>query len=787
MVSNVSKMRSKKHRDQIRGESFRKLGRSRPGPALLFALLFWGTALALLNFSETHQFALLNEGQESPITVISTHRFQCVDVAQTELDRRKAAANIPPIFSINAQKLSSAQRVLNKLFSNALELQLSEEGQVQRLAELQNILDLLNVSPRMQSIFTEIPADQLGALREHIEKALTEVTSQGIIAAEDRRTAFNTLAAKGRISLKDATTQNLHTVPINALLLPDQAQQAIVSSIMAENPTLNATARTALLDLVSPWASPNLVYDKADTEMRRKEAAERVEPATAWITSGSTLVEEDEVLTTAILAKLHAWEAYTKAEQSTRDRLREIGADALILLAGLIAVIGLLSLTRAQSYPPSKLLLMLILFLITVLISKSFLTLTVNSTWLTPTLLLTLIPIGMTVLLATILIDAPSALALGFWTSLTASLLLGHNYIFLLNGLVVTIVGTRSCRGIHRRSRMIKAGLSIAAAQIICWGALCLTQGQSFEIFSLQAFAGLINGLICAFLTLLLLPLLEWLFKITTDITLLELCDMGNPLLQRLAMEAPGTYHHSMVVANLASSAAEKIHANALMVRVGAYFHDIGKLTKPNFFIENSSVKNNPHDELSPNMSTLVITSHVKEGVALARSHKLPQLVIDAIEQHHGTGVISYFYHMAMQQENAQGDNPDTRVAPADFRYPGPKPQSKEMAILCLADPVEAASRAIEKPTASRIENLITDLFQKKIKDGQLDECPLTLAELATLRNSFVFTLTNMLHGRIPYPDDDESGNKRSAEPVRTERGRTTELSGSAASNHAKK
>jgi putative nucleotidyltransferase with HDIG domain len=263
---------------------------------------------------------------------------------------------------------------------------------------------------------------------------------------------------------------------------------------------------------------------------------------------------------------------------------------------------------------------------------------------------------------------------------------------------------------------------------------------------------------------LLLIPVFEKLFKITTDITLLELSDMGHPLLQKMAIQAPGTYHHSLMVATLAQTAAEAIGANSLLVRVCAYYHDIGKLAKPEFFTENIQHKENPHDELSPHMSALVIVSHVKEGLTLAKRHKLPQPILDAIEQHHGNGLISFFYHKAKTQ---QGDGKTTMadvINDSDFRYGGAPAVSPEMAILSLADASEAASRSIEKPTPQKIANMINNIFANKIRDGQMDHASLTMAEINIVKQSFIFSLSNMLHGRIPYPKDDEYKRNQPAE-----------------------
>jgi len=251
----------------------------------------------------------------------------------------------------------------------------------------------------------------------------------------------------------------------------------------------------------------------------------------------------------------------------------------------------------------------------------------------------------------------------------------------------------------------------------------------------------------------------ENIFKITTDIKLLELSDLSHPLLQSLAINAPGTYHHSLMLASLAQNAAEAVGANGLQLRVCAYFHDIGKLIKPGFFSENIQFAENPHDDLSPSMSTLVIVSHVKEGITLAKKYRLPQVIIEGIEQHQGTSLVSVFYHRAKTQQENETDG-QSNINDEDFRYEGPKPQNREMAILMLADSCEAASRSLEKPTPVRIANLISDIFGARLRDGQLDECNLTLRELDTVKKSFVFSLTNMLHGRIAYPKEEKPNNE---------------------------
>jgi putative nucleotidyltransferase with HDIG domain len=256
------------------------------------------------------------------------------------------------------------------------------------------------------------------------------------------------------------------------------------------------------------------------------------------------------------------------------------------------------------------------------------------------------------------------------------------------------------------------------------------------------------------------------MFVLTTDISWLELSDLNHKLLRQMQLEAPGTFHHSLIVASLPGAAAEKIGANAPMCRVCSYFHDVGKLKKPGYFIENQHDSGeNPHDALTPTMSALIIIAHVKDGVDLAVKHKLNPRIIDVIQEHHGDSLVFYFYRRAQEQKKLELEKVDRRLEnPEDlptideknFRYPGPRPSTRESGIIALADMVESASRTLGKPSPARIRGLIEDLVQSKIQDGQLDDCPLTLQELAIVKESFANTLRSMLHSRIDYPKDDD-------------------------------
>ncbi|MEZ5387572.1 MAG: HDIG domain-containing protein [Prosthecobacter sp.] len=322
-------------------------------------------------------------------------------------------------------------------------------------------------------------------------------------------------------------------------------------------------------------------------------------------------------------------------------------------------------------------------------------------------------------------------------------------------------------RQVRRRNRLFMAGLyvglvAMAFSLLLHEAAGVIMQEKLGRMIGMPLGVGILTGMAVGGL----LPVLESIFGVTTDVSWLELGDLNHPLMRRLSIEAPGTYHHSLVVANLSEAAAENIGASASMCRVCAYFHDIGKLSKPEYFIENMDPEANPHNDLTPRMSALVIIAHVKDGVDLAIKNNLNSRIIDVIEQHHGTSLAYYFYRQALDQKTEmerlvklgkakEDDVP--QVSKETFRYPGPRPQFKEASIISLADAVESASRTLEKPNASRIETMIDEIVQGRMMDDQLDECDLTISELARIKASFAKTLLSMMHGRIKYQKAVES------------------------------
>ena len=311
------------------------------------------------------------------------------------------------------------------------------------------------------------------------------------------------------------------------------------------------------------------------------------------------------------------------------------------------------------------------------------------------------------------------------------------------------LVAALACSSIRSRAKSVYVGLLTAA--VVFPVAICVPFLQGWQ----PHWATLVDALwfgggagVAGLMMTALLPFFERWFDIQTDISLLELSDPNHPLLKQLIQRAPGTYNHSINVASIAETAAESIGANGLLCRVGAYFHDIGKMRKPEYFVENQASGENKHDELVPTMSTIVIISHVKDGIELARQHHLPRRIVDMIEQHHGTTVIEFFYHRATQQSTDE-----SRLEESDFRYPGPKPQSIEAAILMLSDAIEGASRTLREPTPARIESIVNEIAKKRMDDGQFDDCPITMQQIYAIQESLTKSLNAMFHARVKYPE----------------------------------
>lgn len=357
-----------------------------------------------------------------------------------------------------------------------------------------------------------------------------------------------------------------------------------------------------------------------------------------------------------------------------------------------------------------------------------------------------LIPITLGSMLLTLLLGYEVGLIYSFLIGFLLEIVFNFSFNLDIISIVTGSVATFSVRGVKERYKFYRPMLYNSLSYLVMIYLFEVLKGTQAQAILEQCSYGIINGFFSTFLAMGLLPIFEYLFDITTDITLLELSDLNRPVLKRLALEAPGTYHHSIVVGNLAEAAAKALNANPLLARVGAYYHDIGKVEKPEYFVENQMGAKSKHEKLSPSMSALILESHVKEGTELALKEHLPKKLTDMIREHHGTTLMAYFYKKALDQGVSEAQE-------AEYRYPGPKPRSKEAAILMLADAVEAASRTLEEPKPARIMTLIKKIIMDKFEQEELEECELTLKDLHVIEESFLPILIGVFHPRIDYPE----------------------------------
>ncbi len=757
---------------KIRGK-----GASGPAPAprrvpfvnVLLAIFLYASVIALLHSGESLRFSSMALGQRAPATVISSVDFVCEDVALTEIQRQQASDLILPVFTVNYAPYNLSMRTLDKLFDRIIQLRhLGGESDATNNIEttVSDVLDLLNLPLSPQEALALAPPGREEEVLKAIKDSMKAVWSAGIISGREGEPPLQGLSTSGQILIREPEGVPRGVVAITNLPTPEKAVNQTLLLILT--PSANQDLpEEPLSNLLKAWLKPNLSFDPIATNEQRAQASKSIVPVMMKVRSGTTLMEERETITPQILERIRAHEKRLAEVESPQDRLLKLLGNAGLVLSFLLISIGILQILQPDllsNFP--RTLLLVIISLMSLLACKGVLYLSNDLGWISPWLVDFLIPLALAPLLCSILLGGPVAVVLGIWNSLITAVMFDNSQAIFAIGIVVTVVAVLASRDIRRRVHILRAGLSIGASKVLLVLSFAALHQQTLQVMATQVAAGLVSGVLSALLVTILIPLFESVFRITTDLTLLELSDMGHPLLQRLAMEAPGTYHHSLMVASLGQAAAREVGANALLVRICAYYHDIGKLAKPEFFSENTHLRDNPHDGLTPSMSTLVILSHVKEGLGLVQRYKLPRPVMDAIEQHHGTSMVSYFYHRARQQQSAEGGSSNRSIIEQDFRYPGPKPATAEIAILSLADAVEAASRSIEKPTLPKIENMVNDIVSARLSDGQLDECALTLAQLNTVKKSLSFNLANMLHGRTAYIKDENKTAPATSRPA---------------------
>jgi putative nucleotidyltransferase with HDIG domain len=523
-------------------------------------------------------------------------------------------------------------------------------------------------------------------------------------------------------------------------------QQASDKLLQALNEKLSSVE---LAGRVFAWLQPRLVstltLNQLDTRAAQDEAAAAVAEITKKYAAGKdVLAEAGEPLDQDVVKLLELEHMAEIANRNAGQRLqRSLASLGMFVALYTLAGFYLYARDRRVLDELLRLVALLTLFVLTVALAA------VVSQYAWGADVIPLLLFGMVIAIA---YQQEMSLLLSACVMLVIVVSIGHGFTQAL-ALTATVAGAvLALKQVRTRSRLLLVGFAAAAVGFFTTIGVGILDDRSWAPLLRDGFTIALWSVIAGSLMTVLLPTVEKIFGVETDLSLIELGDPAHPLLQELIRRAPGTYNHSITVASLAEAAAESIGARGLLVRVGAYFHDIGKMLKPGYFIENQSKGDNRHDSLVPAMSTLVIIAHVKDGADLARQNRLPESIIDFIQQHHGTTLVEYFYRQA-NQKKVQEDPEGGALDESSFRYPGPKPQTREAGVLMLADAVESASRVLKEPTSSRIESLVQEISMKRLLDGQFDESGLTLEEVRKIGESLVKSLTAVYHGRVKYPD----------------------------------
>lgn len=531
-----------------------------------------------------------------------------------------------------------------------------------------------------------------------------------------------------------------------------------------------------VLKIAEHFLRPNLTFNKDETEGKKATAREKVKPVYFQMKRGEVILRPGDRVYEDHLLKIRALK---KAQERTHLLAMIIGMGLLtfLILASLyqfsIQNIRKIALSPKDLLFFSTTLLGLIAFLklfqlMIDVLGGEFFSIPSSS-------YLYLFPMATGAMLIRIVINSEVAIVFSLLACYFSAALMGNHLFYFIFTFVGSVIGAHHVARCEQRSILLKAGLTIGGMNILMILSYHLISGNPFKMTLLSdLIMGFLGGVLASVLVLGIVPIIETLFSYTTDIKLLELANMDHPILKDLILQAPGTYHHSIIVGSLVEAAAKSIAANPLLARVSAYYHDIGKLKKPLYFIENIGGEENKHDHLTPTMSSLILISHVKDGVEMARENHLGERIGHIIQQHHGTSLISYFYQKAKEKENPEMES----INEKDFRYPGPKPQTKEAGIVMLADSVEAASRALTEPTPSRITSLVQRITNNIFLDGQLEECELTLKDLQKIQESFIRILTAFFHQRIDYPasTSSDSTKKRNDEDLDSKSAKTYSL-----------
>ena len=699
MVPNTPKKETKKSIPGLQLLSvFSFLQKNSLWQRLVLTLGLFIVVFTILYLSVLPDRVTLEVGMPSHTTIFAPR--EAVDTYTTEALKEEAAEAVPEAFDFEPAVLEETIREIETFFSSLYEIrqmEVPEEEKIDRLIELFPT----EIESEEAEAFLNIERSELESLENDILEIIQGIMEQGVKEQ----------------GLENARRQVVQE--INLLIYPNELTES-----MAE--------------VVGPLIRANMIYNEEATQRAREAARQEVEPVK--ILQGTRIISEGETVTERHLSQLED----VGLQRTIADYNMVIGLVLLLLAIFLVGGIYLYIHEKQIFYSPNLLLLLSIIIIITLVFIVAA---NIISGY--------LIPIAMAMILITVLLNSRLAILLNVIFAIFIGVIFAGEFRFIVMALLGGLVAAYSVTRLYKRSDLTRAGFYVALVNaLIVLSTYLFYSGFKLEYefireLSLGMTFGVVNGLFSAVMAIGMLPYLESGFGLTTAVSLLELANPNQPLLKNLLIKAPGTYHHSIIVANLAEAAAEVVGADPLLARVGAYYHDIGKIKRPYFFIENQLVNDNPHNKISASLSTLIITAHAKDGMEMAREAKLPEIIIDIISQHHGTNVVSYFYHQATEKEKKEG------ITEENFRYEGPRPQTKEAAIIMIADSVEAAVRAMSKPTSGRVEGLIRKIIKEKLNDGQFDESDLTLKDLNEMAEAMTGILSGIFHSRIEYPEKD--------------------------------
>jgi putative nucleotidyltransferase with HDIG domain len=757
------------------------------------ALIFIATVAAIVLISSvgvgTADLPVL-PNQLAAVRIVASTPFSYTSVEKTRAAREQFRSQVPQVYKLDFSPLQQFEKNLRELLAQLEKLDHDYPNPAQRDARqkaLEKIVDNFNAGGLYRTSVDDVA--MLLSLGD--AKARFNIVENGLatlheIYAEGMHDSSFASAQPGAITVFQIMKGDgdIAQHPVQSL---DEALTFLRINLAAEGMSRETTL--ALFRIFENGVTPNLVPDHAATGQLQENALKSLKPVVVTVVRGQTILEPGLRVTPEQYEMLVAQRRFLldSGNVEMNEDLQLFGRVLLVLAMVWASVIYIRIEDRETLQSNGR----LALLALVVIINLALVRLTYSLSGLpyfiehdtSASILPYTVPTAFAPIIVAILIDAGSGIFMALLVSIFASVIYGNRLDLLVLTFLASLVAIFSCRGLRKRSRVVRAavlgGLVVAVFALLIG---VVDQLRPLAVLEQMA-AGLGTGLFTGVAIVGLLPVLEGLFKRTTDITLLELSDFNHPLLRLLQMEAPGTYHHSLIVAQLAENAANAVDANPLLARVCAQFHDIGKIGKPEYFSENQRNGFNPHETNNPSLSALIIKSHVKDGVDLALKHKMPKPVIDVIQQHHGTTLLRYFFERAKHELRAPFGNVtpfssrerthaprrgDTiyplasKVSEVTYRYDGPKPQFKESAIIMLADGVEAASRSLRKVTPPHLAELIEQIFRERIADGQLDEAPLTFEEITKIKSSFNFTMLNMLHSRVAYPPGEGKPEARS-------------------------